>query len=332
MSTISSTRARFRGFTLIEVLIAVAVLAIGLIALAALQGSLTRSSADAKVRGRVAAMLSARMDDLRNSGYGNLLDTSNPGPPAVSTNDPCGDDSADQLAGNPETDWMDCTRIQAGLGSLTTSQTITTWSGAANFAAAPAAPGVPQFKRVALVASWFTSDQDPNSARPHQLSLASDISPLALTSNVILPPDDLTLGGGAPIVRTTAPSTPGVIPIALSTLSVSAASNPSPELVGRNNNKQVVGTRFTVLNYTTPLNAAVVIQKRFDNEVIKCSCRYGAGGNNLPEIYRTAQWPAIWTGQRYDVYKPSPATAAPGQAFASGPSSGVDQSPLCQES
>ena len=65
--------AQPRGFSLLEVLIAVVVLSVGLLALAALQGSLTRSSADAKVRGRVAAMLSARIDDLRSNGYGTLL-------------------------------------------------------------------------------------------------------------------------------------------------------------------------------------------------------------------------------------------------------------------
>ena len=62
------------GFSLLEVLIAVVVLATGFLALTALQISLTRSSADAKVRGRLAAMLTTRMDDLRNAGYGTLAD------------------------------------------------------------------------------------------------------------------------------------------------------------------------------------------------------------------------------------------------------------------
>ena len=308
-----------RGFSLLEVLIAVVVLAIGLLALAALQGSLTRASAAAKVRGRVAAMLTTRMDDLRDAGYGTLA---NGGPTTLtSTTDDCDPATPDA------TDWIDCARIQAGLENLTTSQTITTWAGTASFAAG-AAPGptVPQFKRVLLTASW--SDADGSN---HQLSVTTDISALALTANIIVPPDPQGAGGFAPIVRTFDPTTAGMIPIALNSTSTSSASNPLPELIGRKNNQQIVGTEFTVLNYTPPTNSAVVIQKRFENEVIKCSCQYGAGGANLPQIYRTAQWPAIWTGERYDIFKPSTATDAPGQAVSSGPRAGVQQSPLCQE-
>lgn len=307
------------GFSLLEVLIAVVVLAIGFLALAALQGSLTRSSADAKVRGRVAAMLTTRMDDLRNAGYGTLADG---GPTTLtSTTGDCDPATPDA------TDWIDCARMQAGLDNLAASQTITTWSGSASFAAgAAAAPTVPQFKRVLLTASWSEAD-----GSNHQLSMASDVSALALTSNVVVPPDPQGAGGFSPIVRTVDPATAGMIPIALNSTSTSAASNPLPELIGRKNNQQVVGTEFTVLNYTPPVNSSVVIQKRFENEVIKCSCQYGAGGANLPEIYRTAQWPAIWTGDRYDIFKPSAATDAPGQSVSSGQKPGAQQSPLCQE-
>ena len=320
MHTIHSPRRAHSasGFSLLEVLIAVVVLATGLLALASLQGSLTRNSADAKIQGRVAAMLSARMDELRGSGYGSIA-TQDP---------PFSSDGSGCVPNTPApTDWIDCTAQQANLNSLTVNQTVDDWFGTGSFTVGTNPdPRVPQFKRITLTATWSDA-----SGQTHQIAETSDVSSLALTNFIVPPPEDQTTAGSAgPIVRTVNPATAGVIPIAMGS-SDAATSNPTPELVGQKNNQQVVGTKFTVLNYTPPSNGQVVIQKRFETEVIKCQCRYGAGGSNLPEIYRTAQWPAVWTGQRYDLYLPAQPTDAPGQAFSSGPRPGVTQSPLCQE-
>ena len=320
----SGTRAK--GFSLLEVLIAIVVLSVGLLALAALQGNLTRSSADAKVRARVAAMLAARMDTLRQGGYGTLTPEGNA--PVLDSVD--GVAAYDCDTASPDaTDWADCARTQSALGALRITQRIDTWQGAASFTQSVAAnANIPQFKRITLGAQWTDAE-----GATRNLQLISDVSAMALTNNIVVPPDPTTTGGGGPIVRTTAPTAAGVIPLALSTESTSATSNPVPEMVGQKNNQKIVGTRFTVLNYTPPAgnSSAVVIQKRFENEVVKCSCRYGAGGTNLPVIYRTAQWPAIWTGDRYDVHVPDTPTAAPGQTKNAGPVSSATQSALCQE-
>src|SRR6478609_6955906 len=80
---------RSGGFSLLEVLVAIVVLTVGLLALAALQGSLTRSSADAKVRARVASMLAARMDALRSGSYGQLLPEGIQPPKTTVSGDAC---------------------------------------------------------------------------------------------------------------------------------------------------------------------------------------------------------------------------------------------------
>jgi prepilin-type N-terminal cleavage/methylation domain-containing protein len=60
---------RSPGFSLIEVLVAVALLATGLLALAALQGALARSAADAKARSLVVALLAGELDALRATPF-----------------------------------------------------------------------------------------------------------------------------------------------------------------------------------------------------------------------------------------------------------------------
>src|SRR5688572_9395501 len=58
-----------RGFSLIEVMIAVIVLAIGLLSLAALQGELFRAGAEAKARANAATIAQQVIEDSRTFGF-----------------------------------------------------------------------------------------------------------------------------------------------------------------------------------------------------------------------------------------------------------------------
>lgn len=287
---------RNSGFSLIEAMIAVLVLAVGLLALVALQANLVREGADAKARSRIASLITSRMDEARAIGY--IAIASEPAAVCAANNDIC----------QAEAD--------AAVSGLSLTETVALTTGANSS----------QFKTLTVQASWTDS-----SARARSLQMRTAISPLSLdTSSTLL---NQQLAGDvskSPIVRTADPATDGVVPIALGDGTASAASNPTPELVGQKNNQQVVGTRFTVLTYV-PSGSSSIIQKRVENTVIKCACQFGAGGTNLPVIYQQSEWPAIWTGERYDVFEPSPAAAAPGQSKSSGPKAGVEQSPLCQE-
>jgi prepilin-type N-terminal cleavage/methylation domain-containing protein len=198
---------RVPGFSLLEVLIAVVVLSVGLLALAALQGAMTRSSAEAKARGRVAAMLTARMDDLRTAGYGNIAVAAVPAV-TVSREGVAGEDCGD--GGN---EWLDCPRVEAGLDRLQVSQDGKVWYGNASFAVSNAEQdsSIPQFKRVTLTATWSDAG-----GFAHAQSISTDVSSMALTNNMIVPPAPVATPTGGPIVRTVSPATDGVIPIAIS--------------------------------------------------------------------------------------------------------------------
>lgn len=299
MTIYNSRLIRARGFSLIEVMIAVVVLSTGLLALAALQANLTRSAADSKVRSRVAALVSSHMDDLRAQGYDAAASVGAIG--CVSGNDVC----------QAQTD--------AAIGGLTIEHQV-------NEVALPINDA--RYKVVKLIAAWTDASGDARS-----LSMDTVLSPTALDGSTTLVDKELS-GDSAkqPIVRTTNPATPGMIPIAVSATDSTAATNPRPELLSQGNNSSITGTKFDVLTYTNETGGNAQIQRRVETTVIGCTCQYGAGGKNLPVIYQQAQWPAVWTGERYDLYKPDSATLkAPGDAVSSGPASGVTQSPLCTE-
>ncbi|MFC5569593.1 prepilin-type N-terminal cleavage/methylation domain-containing protein [Lysobacter yangpyeongensis] len=286
-----------RGFSLIEVMIAVVVLSTGLLALAALQANLVRTAADSKARSRVAALVSSHMDAMRAGGYDGAQSMAATG--CASGNDVCQ------------------AQTEGAVGGLTIAHEVN--EVALNATA--------HYKTVRMVAQWTDAGGQARS-----LSMNTVLSPTALDASATLVDKDLSGDSSKqPIVRTTNPATPGMIPIAVSATDSTAATNPRPELLSKGNNS-IVGTKFDVLTYTNETGGNVQIQRRVETTVVACTCQYGAGGTNLPEIYREAQWPAIWTGERYDIYKPDSSTLKPPGATAlTGPASGVEQSPLCTE-
>ena len=72
MSTVTRVRSNQHGFSLLETLVAVVVIAVGLLAVASLQSNLVGKSADNKARAEAMAIAQARLDELRN--YTNAVD------------------------------------------------------------------------------------------------------------------------------------------------------------------------------------------------------------------------------------------------------------------
>lgn len=275
---------RNAGFSLIEVLIAVVVLATGLLALAALQASLTRSSAEAKARGRMVAMLDARMDELRSAGYTQAVLE-----PHLRTATTCN-------AGNPA--WLCDAQNQASVGSLTVYETIRTYSSAPggstfSLVAIGSTPAVSdaQFKRVNLEAEW----QDSDGGAVRHVGMDSEFSQLAFASTSVPTPDPSGSSSASPVVRQDDPTVAGMIPIAMGNGSESAATNPKPIVVGRNNT--LIETRFNVLTYT-PSSGAVQVQQRVETTVVGCRCKYG-NESQLTGIYTQNFRPTYWDGSKY---------------------------------
>ncbi len=261
-----------RGFSLIEVMVAVVILATGLLALAALQGTLARNAANAKARSAVMAAMTSRMAQIRQA------------PPTTSS------------TYTMSTAWVSQAAAQAGTSDLQVVETIGafSWNGTTYVTSAVTSPKS-TFTRASLAASWTAADGAKT------LALASDFSGNIYGLGQGYPVYDPTGSAGKiPVVRQDNPSnTAGVIPIVTGD-QATAASNPQPIIVGSSNNLRV-GTSFDLLNYV-PEGSTARVTKRFQTEVIKCRCSFGAAGYS---VAGKAQWPTTWDGTTYSVYEGS---------------------------
>lgn len=307
-----------RGFSLIEVLIAVVVLATGLLALTALQSSLMRESADAKARAQVAAFAQGLVERARSTNFTTLA-----GPLSTAA-------ERSQLEG--------VAGIAAGSLNETTTVVHVVGSGgaflrpgdagyAAALADAASSPNSPQYKELNVRLSW---NDAAGGTRDMRLSgIVSPISSKFSDPLVTRPPDGNT--NFAPIVRRPTPEGAGMIPIALGDGSETAATNPRPELIGKKSGTLVADTRFEVLTYSEYTEVGQTfarIQKRVENATIGCSCQNNTNGypNDVVGAFQKtfAYRPTFWDGLKYGVPKIASYNVSSGPA-----SNAPTQSELC---
>ncbi len=303
------------GFTLIEVLVAVVILATGLLALAALQSTLARNAADARARSQVASFAEEIMERERVAGYDAIPST------------------AVYSAG-------DITSVQnaAAVSGLSVSVTSTTYDGrTGTFVTPPASPALvttdpadPQFKLVTVRTSWNDA-----SGQTRSFETSSAVGPRSLSSDLLtLVNKPITLGSSlTPVVRESNPAGLGMIPIAIGSNQDTATTNPKPELGGTSANQTLPATTFNVLTYqNNTSNATSIIQKRVETTVVECSCSNGANGtSNLANVFNSQPFrPTYWDGNRYSspVVDPNRLTAASGPYTSGGT---VTQSDQCTE-
>jgi prepilin-type N-terminal cleavage/methylation domain-containing protein len=275
--------SRYRGqsgFSLIEVMIAVIVLATGLLALAALQINLTSSSADAKARSRIASLLVSTMDDQRASGYkcipSAMTCSATSCTPAPATGCPAYTYTTAIATAQNEA-------AVSGLGLSLTSTTVT------------------RYKKIALNATWTDAT---GGARTLGLNTIASVLTLPGTSSLF----NQNLSGSSgtnPVVHQTNPgNTAGVIPIAVGDNGndKSAATNPKPTI----NSSGLASTTFNVLTYDAALanntSSTATIQKRVETTVAQCVCK-GSVGNPITDPFLSHNMfrPTYWDGLKYSA-------------------------------
>lgn len=312
MTALRQFNIRQRGFSLIDAMIGAVVLAIGLLALAALQANITRNAADARARSQIVAFVEKIVE--RQRAYG--------------VNAKFSDVPVLTLWTAAE---VTATQNAAGVSNLNLNLTSTHYDGRTGAFVTPVATGLknsdPQYKILRSVATWNDS-----SGQARRLDMTSILSPRVTSSSRL--PYDLGTGGvdpltARPIVRTNSPVTAGMIPIAIGGsgdgTTDTAATNPKPDYAADNKR-----TSFEVLTYQNISGGDLVEQqRRVETAIVNCSCAKNAAPTDAQFQY--AQWPAYWNGNRYAIYQPAGDVDPPGKAVAAGPASGVEQDELCTE-
>lgn len=302
---------RSRGFSLLEALIAVVVLSTGLLALAALQSALIRSSVDARIRSAAAAAAVSVFEDLRAGGYNAI---------------PTGDD----IAVNPLPAFV-VPDPSLGAGGFTINYDSQAWfdNGAGGFTTTAPGPTDPpplaEFKKIDVTVAW----PDPAGGPQRSVVFTDIVGPLGAN---LTTPDLSDLGQRVnppgPIVRQLTPEGPGVIPIAVGDGTETAATNPKPVIVSQGQKNTIIETRFNVLSLGDGgedfPDTIVRIQKRVETSVVACKCEFGATAA-LTGVFSEQFRPTFWDGTRYVPSKLSERTAP------AGPKSNVVQSSLCTE-
>ena len=291
---------RQRGFSLIEVLVAAAVLSVGLLALGTLQMSLVRTSGDSKAYSVALALAKDKLEEMRNftgvrgpRSYQSLTD---------GTDDP-GNVGGVQYNrgwtvtryvynwnpdGNPATNDRRFMLYADDTGDTPNPFNGNTSTGYVDDN---------EFKRIAVRVTWVDTRGNTQtvaledaiaSLSPSDSALISRSGSAVIPRTVEVVINDPTLTDGV---------ANGVIPLALSSDAnvdgtSTAATNPQPKLLGAD--YRVAETRYNILTYGQVQNGTATAQSKIETVVVGCTCSYSLADSTV-----LVRRPAYWNGYRY---------------------------------
>lgn len=295
-----------QGFGLLDVLIAVLVLAVGILSLGGLHSMIIKSSSASKARSTAALIAQEKLDDL--VAYEQLLTGGN------------GTFGFNEIAANAGGAENADGTLMLPSGSITVGNTTynRTWSVANYyFCSNNAAPSTtnscsatnPNFKLITMSVSWTDTDGENRSVNLQ--STVAAISPSATGQSA-------TTGDRQEPTVTYSPGTaPDVIPIGLGDDTVKEATKPTPDITQHGTSTI---TAFDEITYNNVLNT-----KRRDNFLtVNCVCtQNGTPGTNDPKGYL----PTTFDGEKYVIPTSTTAGKRTGSTYRQGQSN--EQPALC---
>jgi type IV pilus modification protein PilV len=296
---------RDSGFSLIEVMVAIVILSIGLLALASLQLTLMRNSAETKAQTTALALAKGQLENL--AAYDSMTTYRGITDGNITIANPIG--------GVNYTGSYEVKRYvydKAAGGAVKYVEVADTLSDAAIKGLDPDYLPGREFKRIVVTVQW-----DDSAGAKQQVRVEDAISAIEPTDSIAV--NKFTSTGGArkaQTVITNPGSVAGVIPIAIGNGTNTAATNPRPILLAQGQNSTLVETRFDIFTYAALNGATATAQSRVETSVVGCTCRTAGG-------VQTTFRPTYWNGSRYVA--PDTRAGTP----VVNKKSGVDQSDLC---
>jgi len=266
-----------KGFSLIEVMIAVLILSAGILAVSKLQGSLIKSGADANERSVAASLVQRKADDLRRFIH---ITTSNAAVPNnwtdtitsplsiaykhIATNKGGLIAASAKTIGNIEYDLAWTVKDYYYSGTDTKATTL------------PSGANYPSFKMAHITAKWDSASSINNVVSFDTVIEAYDPSATSLDATSV------STGGTGPIIPYDPQQQPDVVPITLNVDGTKKeTTKPLPDLSKKGFSTLV---KFETVSYNNSLDT--VRREEFQTLVCRCS----GSSTNGTQIYGITTW------------------------------------------
>ncbi|MEE4293211.1 MAG: type IV pilus modification protein PilV [Xanthomonadales bacterium] len=269
-----------RGYTLVEVLVGILIFAVGMMALAQLQGNLARSSGDANARTVAANVAQEMIESVRRFS---VVESDGS---AHAFNDIVDSSTTVSRGGYTYTVTTEVTDYYYNPADKTFSTTQPTGQVNADF------------KQVELTVSWDTSPQQFNIDDTQTTTGGSgSITLVDVFSSITSPSGGKVVLGATydsfytPPVDYNPGQRPDIISINLGNSRFKESTTPLPDVIRAD---ELVETDFDIVTYTNPNNGNAQYLRREDMKVVSCECTLQA-----PNANNQGRRPSVWDGAEY---------------------------------